>query len=154
MPRTFRAPSLARTYLNKGHADLTMERSALFGEHRPVEDPQRLWEVGPLIRVTVVPRSHEKLYGLLVKKEIALRNKNQGTLHRSGGRKKWETKWVHKTFRGWIRFQESLGGMTVVLVRARNRADEWQLLTSFIGFLHRHFSDSISTITISLDPDG
>jgi hypothetical protein len=106
-----------------------------------------------LIKVTVVPKSREKLYGLLVKKEIALRNKNQGTLHRSGSKKKRETKWVHTSYKGWIRFQQSLGGMTVALVQAKNRGDEWQLLTSFIGFLHRHFSDSISTISISLDTD-
>jgi len=35
-----------------------------------------------MIRVTVVPKSRENLYGLLVKKEIALRKRNQGTLHR------------------------------------------------------------------------
>ncbi len=41
----------------------------------------------------------------------------------------------------------------VAVVQAKNESDEWQLLTSFIGFLHRHFNDSISTITISFEAD-
>ena len=42
-----------------------------------------------MVRLTISPRSEENLYGLLVQKELALRKKNQGTLHRYGPKEKW-----------------------------------------------------------------
>jgi hypothetical protein len=45
-----------------------------------------------------------------------LRNKNQGTLHRAGSKKKGEDKWTHTTYPGWVRFQSSLGGVTVAFL--------------------------------------
>ena len=39
----------------------------------------------------------------------------------------------------------------VALVQAKNADEEWRLLTSFIGFLDRHFRDSIANINLSYD---
>ena len=100
-----------------------------------------------MIRITVTPRNHQDLYSLLTQKERALRKRNQGTLHRFGGKKR-EVKWVHKSYSGWIRFQKSLGGTIVAIVQSRRDGDDWQLLTSFVGFLDRHFRNQISTINI------
>jgi len=105
-----------------------------------------------MIRVTATPRTREDLYGLLIKKELDLRRKGQGTLHRQGGKKR-EVKWVHRSHNGWIRFQKCLSGMVVAVVQARNSGDEWQLLTSFIGFLDRHFRDKISSINIGYESE-
>lgn len=104
-----------------------------------------------MIKVAVIPQHKANIYSLLVQKELSLRKANQGTLHRSGGKKKNEDKWVHNTYHGWIRFQHCLGGTMVALVQAKNADEEWQLLTSFIGFLDRHFRDSIANINLSYD---
>lgn len=70
-----------------------------------------------MVRLTISPRSEENLYGLLVQKELALRKKNQGTLHRYGPKKKDEEKWGHTSKKGWIRFQRCLGQIVVTTFR-------------------------------------
>jgi hypothetical protein len=102
-----------------------------------------------MIIVTITPKEGENIYSLLIQKELALRQQNKGTLHRAGGKKKDEDKWVHNTYKGWIRFQKTLGGVTVALVQSKDPESEWQLLSSFIGFLDRHFRDSISNISLT-----
>jgi len=102
-----------------------------------------------MISVTVTPRNRENIYGLLVKKEVELRRKSRGTLHRLGAKRKGEEKWVHNSHPGWVRFQQCLGGVLVAQVNSKAADDEWQLLSSFVGFLHRHFEQNISTINLS-----
>jgi hypothetical protein len=41
--------------------------------------------------------------------------------------------------------------MAVALVQSKTPDQEWQLLTSFIGFLDRHFRSFISSITINYE---
>jgi hypothetical protein len=101
-----------------------------------------------MIKLTVTPQHDHNIYSLLIKKELALRQSNQGTLHASGPKKKLEAKWTHATYKGWIRFQQSLAGVLVAVVQSKDASAEWQLLTSFIGFLDRHFRDEISSITL------
>jgi hypothetical protein len=102
-----------------------------------------------MIRVTVTPKDDANIYGLMVKKEVQLRQKNQGTLHRKGGKKRGEEKWVHNSYAGWIRFEKSLGGVAVALVQSKTPDAEWQLLSSLIGFLDRHFRGDIGAVNIS-----
>ncbi len=104
-----------------------------------------------MITLTVIPRNQENLYSLLVKKEVDLRRNRQGTLHRHGGKKRHQDKWVHKSFSGAVKFQKCLGETLVALVHSRDEADEWKLLSSFVGFLHRHFKDYISSITLTYE---
>lgn len=104
-----------------------------------------------MIKVTITPKTRENIYGLLVKKELALRNANRGTLHRTGTKKSGEDKWLHSSYPGWVRFQKCLGGVTVALVQSKNSEHEWQLLSSFIGFLDRHFREQINSITLNYE---
>ena len=105
-------------------------------------------------RISVIPIGGTNLYGLLTKKEVALRKKNQGTLHRSGSKKAGVAKWTHSTYKGWITMQKCVGGTVAATLQSRVRQDEWQLLSSFLGFLDRHFRDCIASITISYDQSG
>jgi hypothetical protein len=102
-----------------------------------------------MIIVTVTPRDRENLYGLLIKKEVALRNSNRGTLHRASSKRRNQEKWVHNQFNGWINLQKCLGGVTVALVQSKSPDSECQLLSSFVGFLHRHFREEIASINLS-----
>jgi hypothetical protein len=104
-----------------------------------------------MIRLTVIPRERVKLYNLLTKKEVALRKKNQGTLHRAGGKKAGTERWKHASYAGSISLQRCIGGTLAAVVQSKARQEEWQLLTSFVGFLDRNFRDRIATITICYD---
>ncbi len=107
-----------------------------------------------MIMLTVAPRTGENLFALLVSKEVELRRHKQGTLHRKGAKRKGGIeKWTHTAYDGWVTFQKGLGGVLVATVQSRDERDEWQLLTSFIGFLHRHFQDDISNITLTYAED-
>lgn len=103
-----------------------------------------------MITVTAVPSAQEDLYARLVEKERALRQEKQGTLHRRGPRKRGQDRWVHVRYKGSIRLQKCLGGIVVAELRSGTPSEEWQLLSSFVGFLIRHLRDEISTITMSL----
>ena len=102
-----------------------------------------------MILLTVAPRYGENLYGLLTSKEVQLRRNKQGTLHRKGTKKKGQDRWLHTSYDGSVTFQRGLGGTLVATVESRMERDEWQLLTSFIGFLHRHFQENISNVTMT-----
>jgi hypothetical protein len=107
-----------------------------------------------LIRLTIIPREGKHLYGLLTAKEVELRRKKQGTLHRHGRKKAGAEKWTHEKYAGWINLQNCVGGTVVAVVQSRAPDAEWQLLSSFIGFLDRHFRQEIGTVTISYDQSG
>ena len=106
-----------------------------------------------MIKVTVTPKARENIYSLMVQRELALRQQKRGTLHRYGPKKKDEDKWGHNSYHGWIRFQKCLGGVVVALVQAKDHEAEWQLLTSFIGFLDRNFRDTMSSISLSYESE-
>lgn len=99
-----------------------------------------------MVTVTVTPRSGERLYSLLVKKEPALK-----TFFRSAKKKAGEARWAHTNYRGWIRLQKCLGGVMVATVQSKRPDQEWQILSAFVGVLHRHFRDRVGTISISYD---
>jgi hypothetical protein len=104
-----------------------------------------------MIRLTVIPRPRARLFDLLVSKELELRRRQRGTLHRSGRRQRGREKWTHATYPGWIVLQRRADGILGAAVHSRATDGGWQLLTSLIGFLDRHFRDQIASVTISYD---
>ncbi len=104
-----------------------------------------------MINLTITPKNNENIYALMVKKELYLRRQKKGTLHRFGNRKKNEDKWTHSSYAGRIKLQRCIGGVMVVQVSAKNVNTEWQLLTSFVGFVDRHFRTQISNINIGYE---
>lgn len=107
-----------------------------------------------MIRVTVSPREGDNLYQLLTRKELELRKKKQGTLHRAGAKKAGVENWKHSTYFGRIKLQRCIGGTLAAIVQSKAPDAEWQLLASFIGFLDRHFREQIASVTISYDTSG
>jgi len=102
-----------------------------------------------MIRLTVIPRSGVNLFGLLVGKELELRRKRRGTLHRSGPKRRGREKWTHSSYPGWVNLERRDDGTLAATVHSRAATSEWQLLRSLIGFLDRHFRDRISSVTIN-----
>ena len=106
-----------------------------------------------MITVTIVPRDQENVYGLMIRKEVELRKANQGTFHRSAAKKAGQEKWDHAKFPGWVKLERCIGNVVVAIVQTKVPAQEWQLLSSFVGFLDRQFRDSIASITITYDAE-
>lgn len=107
-----------------------------------------------MVKITIVPNGNENIYGMMVEKEYELRLQNQGTLHRVGRKTKNREKWAHKSFKGWVRFERCPGGIVVAILRAKDPKDEWQLLTSFVGFLDRHLREYLSSVGLSYEGNG
>jgi hypothetical protein len=95
--------------------------------------------------VQVVPRRNAKrgLKTALNEKERDLRGRGTTFVRVKAGR------WRHEKYYGWINWEETSGGILVAEVRSRVPETEWQLLQAFIGYLDRHLSDLIESITVS-----
>jgi hypothetical protein len=93
----------------------------------------------------VMPKAREKstLKALLKDKERELRGGTTTFVRQREGR------WYHKKYAGWISWDEAQGGVLVAEVRTINHDAEWQLLQSFIGYLDRHLSKHIESISIT-----
>lgn len=84
-----------------------------------------------------------RLKALLKAKERALRGSATTFVRQREGR------WHHEKYRGWINWDEARGGVLVAEVRTLNQSVEWQLLQAFIGYLDRHLSSHIESISIT-----
>jgi len=93
----------------------------------------------------VIPRraNKKKLKTLLISKERELRGKGTTFRRQRAGR------WFHVRHPGWINWDEASGGILVAEVQSRAADSEWQVLQAFIGYLDRHLSDYIESITIT-----
>ncbi len=92
----------------------------------------------------VVPRTNakKKLKTLLNEKERELRGPRTTFRRQRAGR------WVHTRYPGWITWGESVGGILLAEVQSKKTDQEWRLLSAFVGYLDRHFADSIESLTI------
>jgi len=60
-----------------------------------------------------------------------------------------EGRWKHKRYQGWINWDEAQGGLLVAEVKTLDPKVEWQLLQAFIGYLDRHLSEHIESISVT-----
>ncbi|HEX7902617.1 MAG TPA: hypothetical protein VF487_01980 [Chitinophagaceae bacterium] len=96
-----------------------------------------------IVHVTSKPAC-KNLYSLIKQKERELRQKGRGTLHRSG-----ENRWKHVSYSGYIDFYKANSSISIFEIKSKSeKANDWQLLHSFLGFLDRHFHAEIESITI------
>lgn len=93
----------------------------------------------------VVPKrgAKTKLKTLLNEKERELRGGRTTFVRQRAGR------WRHKTYYGWVKWEEAGGGVIVAEIRSKVPQTEWQLVQAFVGYLDRHLGRSIETITIT-----
>ena len=96
-----------------------------------------------ILQVVPKAKSKAKLKTLLKAKERALRGTATTFVRQREGR------WRHKKYHGWINWDEAQGRVLVAEVRTLNQAVEWQLLQAFIGYLDRHLSGHIESISIT-----
>ena len=98
--------------------------------------------------VSIHPREKSSLFGVLVKREAAIRQKGLGTFSRSGPKRAASAVWKHKRFRGSIRLRRERDEAVTARIRSSVPEDERRLLSSFLGFIDRNAGGQVRTITI------
>jgi hypothetical protein len=99
--------------------------------------------------IQISPAKGVRLFSKIVKKELELSRRCQGTFFRTGRKQRNQAKWSHVRYKGWINLHRGEGEVITAEIRSRSDAkDEWQLLQAFIGWMDRHFGDELMTINI------
>ncbi len=96
-----------------------------------------------LVHVVPVHDGGPTLNSLLKGTERKLRGGRTTLIRQKGDRL------VHAQYPGWITWEQTKGGVLNAVVKSRKPQEEWMLLSSFIGYLERHMSDFIQSITIT-----
>ena len=96
----------------------------------------------------IVPRGHTRLYGAMIKKQAEIRRAGRGTFSRAGARRRSGARWTHVRYKGSITLEPGPTDAVNVEIKSPERGDEARLLSSFLGWLDRHFGDQLSSVNI------
>ena len=96
----------------------------------------------------VVPRDGTRLYSAMIRKQAEIHRKRRGTFLRARARKRNATRWTHVRYKGSISFGPGPSEAVEVAIQSSGRGDEARLLSSFLGWLDRHFVEHLSSISI------
>src|SRR3954453_16937007 len=100
----------------------------------------------------IVPRDGTRLYGAMVKKQAEIRKSGRGTFSRVGARKANAARWGHVRYRGSLHLKAGLADAVNVEIKSPEPGDEARLLSSFLGWVDRHFGDQVSSVNIQYQP--
>ena len=102
----------------------------------------------------IVPRDGTRLYGAIVKKQADIRKSGRGTFSRVGARKRNAARWGHVRYKGSLNLRAGLSDAVNVQIKSPEPGDEARLLSSFLGWLDRHFGDHLSSVNIQYQPSA
>jgi hypothetical protein len=98
--------------------------------------------------VQIMPRDGTRLYGAIVKKQADIRKSGRGTFARVGARRRNAARWSHVRYKGSINLEAGMSDAVNVEIRSPEKGDEARLLSSFLGWLDRHFGDHVASVNI------
>ena len=96
----------------------------------------------------IVPRGRTRLFNAMIKKQADIRKGGRGTFSRAAARKRNAARWTHVRYKGSIDLEAGLADAVKVEIKSPDRGDEARLLSSFLGWLDRHFGDEVSSVNI------
>ena len=96
----------------------------------------------------VVPDHGTRLYGAMIRKQAEIHRKGRGTFTRARARKRNSARWTHVRYRGSISFEPGSLEAVEVTIQSPERGDEARLMSSFLGWLDRHFGEQLLSISI------
>jgi hypothetical protein len=96
----------------------------------------------------IVPRSGTSLYGAMIKKQAEIRRSGRGTFSRAGAKKRGAARWTHVRYKGSLKLTPGESEAVDVAIQSPERGDEARLLSSFLGWLDRHFGDRLAAVNI------
>jgi hypothetical protein len=88
------------------------------------------------------------LYGAMIRKQAEIHRNGRGTFIRARARKRGAARWTHLRYKGSISFESVPPEAVEVAIQSPDRGDEARLLSSFLGWLDRHFGKQLSSIKI------
>jgi len=96
----------------------------------------------------IVPADETRLYGAMIGKQAEIRRMGRGTFSRAGARTTARARWTHIRYKGSIDLAPGPAHAVEAIIKSPNRGDEARLLSSFLGWLDRHFGEHLSTVNI------
>jgi hypothetical protein len=101
---------------------------------------ERITEIA-MKMLQIVSGDGARLYSAMIKKQAEIRRGGRGTFSRAGAR------WTHVRYRGSINMKPTGDGLSA-RIKSPDDGDEARLLSSFLGWLDRHFGERLSSINI------
>jgi hypothetical protein len=95
----------------------------------------------------IVPRRGMSLYSAMIKKQAEIRKSGRGTFSRASGGKR-AARWTHVRYKGSIALKAADTEAVSARIKSPDRGDEARLLSSFLGWLDRHFGKNLSSVNI------
>jgi hypothetical protein len=109
-------------------------------------DRQRI--TGQLMKLLqIVPRGGMSLFSAMSKKQAEIRRGGRGTFSRASG-SRHAARWTHVRYKGSIALKADDADAVSARIKSSDRGDEARLLSSFLGWLDRHFGKEISSVNI------
>ena len=88
----------------------------------------------------------KSFYGAIVRKQAEIRRGGRGTFSRASRRRN-AARWTHVRYKGSLALEPGADAVKVE-IRSPDRGDEARLLSSFLGWLDRHFGEQLSSVSI------
>ncbi len=96
----------------------------------------------------IVPRDGHSLYGAMIRKQAEIRKAGRGTFSRTGARRSKAARWTHVRYKGSIELKSADADAVSARIKSPDRGDEARLLSSFLGWIDRHFGTQIASVSI------
>ncbi|MDE1973724.1 MAG: hypothetical protein KGI48_11115 [Hyphomicrobiales bacterium] len=95
----------------------------------------------------IVPRDGTGLYGAVIRKQAEIRKAGRGTFMRASAGKR-AARWTHLRYKGSLKLHPGAENAVEVEIKSPDRGDEARLLSSFLGWMDRHFGDRLASVSI------
>ena len=96
----------------------------------------------------ILPSDRTQLYSAMIRKQAEIRRSGRGTFSRVRAGKRNSTRWTHIRYKGSINLEPGPSQAVEAVIRSPDRGDEARLLSSFLGWLDRHFGEHLSAVNI------
>jgi len=102
----------------------------------------------------IFPSDRTHLYGAMIKKQAEIRRSGRGTFSRARAGKRGAARWTHIRYKGSINLEPGPSQAVAAVIRSPDRGDEARLLSSFLGWLDRHFGEHLAAVNIKYRQAG
>jgi hypothetical protein len=102
----------------------------------------------------IFPSDRTHLYKAMIKKQAEIRRHGRGTFSRARAGKRNAARWTHVRYKGSINLEPGPSQAVEAVIKSPDRGDEARLLSSFLGWLDRHFGEHLSAVNIQYRQAG
>ena len=102
----------------------------------------------------IFPSDRTRLYSAMIRKQAEIRRSGRGTFSRVSTGKRNAARWTHIRYKGSINLEAGPSEAVEAVIRSPDRGDEARLLSSFLGWLDRHFGEHLAAVNIKYRQAG